>query len=133
MDTTIDRSALEQKLIPELQRIAQDMGIEGTQRLRKAGLIDAIVAQSGNGSGEDGSSAGSSEPRNPSTLRRAASSNGSAASSSGRASNSSTSGGAISSARNGKPARCPMAMRCLTDAASTRCAADAACRNGPSS
>jgi transcription termination factor Rho len=58
MDTTIDRSALEQKLIPELQRIAQDMGIEGTQRLRKAGLIDAIVAQSGNGSGEDGSSAG---------------------------------------------------------------------------
>ncbi len=59
MDTTIDRSALEQKLIPELQRIAQDMGIEGTQRLRKAGLIDAIVAQSGNGSGADGSSEGS--------------------------------------------------------------------------
>ena len=51
MDTTIDRSALEQKLIPELQRIAQEMGIEGTQRLRKAGLIDAIVAQGGdNGS-----------------------------------------------------------------------------------
>ncbi len=49
MDTTTDRSALEQKLIPELQRIAQDMGIEGTQRLRKAGLIDAIVA-GGNGS-----------------------------------------------------------------------------------
>ena len=32
MDTTTDRSALEQKLIPELQRIAQEMGIEGTQR-----------------------------------------------------------------------------------------------------
>ena len=29
MDTTTDRSALEQKLIPELQRIAQEMGIEG--------------------------------------------------------------------------------------------------------
>ncbi|MET0802190.1 MAG: transcription termination factor Rho [Actinomycetota bacterium] len=59
MDTTIDRSALEQKLIPELQRIAQDMGIEGTQRLRKAGLIDAIVARGGNGSSDasvDGSS-----------------------------------------------------------------------------
>ena len=59
MDTTIDRSSLEQKLIPELQRIAQDMGIEGTQRLRKAGLIDAIVAQGGNGSGEGGAAAGS--------------------------------------------------------------------------
>src|SRR5512134_662628 len=51
MDTTTDRSALEQKLIPELQRIAQEMGIEGTQRLRKAGLIDAIVAKGGNGDG----------------------------------------------------------------------------------
>ena len=58
MDTTIDRSSLEQKLIPELQRIAQEMGIEGTQRLRKAGLIDAIVvAGGGNGSSEPTSSA----------------------------------------------------------------------------
>jgi transcription termination factor Rho len=56
MDTTTDRSALEQKLIPELQRIAQEMGIEGTQRLRKAGLIDAIVAKGGNGS-NDGAAA----------------------------------------------------------------------------
>jgi len=57
MDTTTDRSVLEQKLIPELQRIAQEMGIEGTQRLRKAGLIDAIVAQGGNGAGESATSA----------------------------------------------------------------------------
>ena len=57
MDTTTDRSVLEQKLIPELQRIAQEMGIEGTQRLRKAGLIDAIVAQGGNGAGENATSA----------------------------------------------------------------------------
>ena len=49
--TTTDRTALEQKLIPELQRIAQEMGIEGTQRLRKSGLIDAIV-NGGNGAGE---------------------------------------------------------------------------------
>ena len=49
--TTTDRTVLEQKLIPELQRIAQEMGIEGTQRLRKSGLIDAIV-NGGNGSGE---------------------------------------------------------------------------------
>ena len=53
MDTTLDRSTLEQKLIPELQRIAQDMGIEGTQRLRKAGLIDAIVAGGNGGSTAD--------------------------------------------------------------------------------
>ena len=40
MDTMTDRSALEQKLIPELQRIAQAMGVEGAQKLRKAGLIE---------------------------------------------------------------------------------------------
>ena len=51
METTTDRSALEGKLIPELQRIAQEMGIEGTQKLRKAGLIDAIVEKGGNGAG----------------------------------------------------------------------------------
>ena len=61
MDTTIDRSALEQKLIPELQRIAQEMGIEGTQRLRKAGLIDAIVAQGG----DNGSSSAAASPSCP--------------------------------------------------------------------
>ena len=48
MDTT-DRSTLEAKLLPELQQIAQTMGIEGSQRLRKAGLIDAIVEASSNG------------------------------------------------------------------------------------
>ena len=46
---TIDRSTLEAKLLPELQQIAQTMGIEGSQRLRKAGLIDAIVEASSNG------------------------------------------------------------------------------------
>ncbi len=46
---TMDRSALEGKLLPELQQIAQTMGIEGTQRLRKSGLIDAIVEASLNG------------------------------------------------------------------------------------
>ncbi len=46
---TIDRSTLEGKLLPELQQIAQTMGIEGSQRLRKAGLIDAIVDAATNG------------------------------------------------------------------------------------
>ena len=48
METT-NRSTLEGKLLPELQQIAQELGIEGTQRLRKAGLIDAIVEASTNG------------------------------------------------------------------------------------
>jgi transcription termination factor Rho len=56
---TMDRSTLEGKLLPELQQIAQTMGIEGIQRLRKAGLIDAIVEASSNGErrGGDGASA----------------------------------------------------------------------------
>jgi transcription termination factor Rho len=49
MEATTDRSVLEGKLIPELQKIASGMGIEGAQKLRKSGLIDAIVAV-GNGS-----------------------------------------------------------------------------------
>jgi transcription termination factor Rho len=51
MDTTTDRSALEGKLIPELQQIAQRLGIEGSQKLRKAGLIDAIVEHGSSDSG----------------------------------------------------------------------------------
>jgi transcription termination factor Rho len=49
MDTTMERSDLEAKLLPELQQIAQTLGVEGTQKLRKAGLIDAIVSASSNG------------------------------------------------------------------------------------
>jgi transcription termination factor Rho len=58
----MDRSTLEAKLLPELQQIAQTMGIEGSQRLRKAGLIDAIVEASSNGerSGNGGASTPSS-------------------------------------------------------------------------
>ncbi|MFL5791848.1 MAG: transcription termination factor Rho [Actinomycetota bacterium] len=53
MDTTMDRDTLGAKLLPELQQIAQTMGVEGAQKLRKAGLIDAIVeAGSTNGGGE---------------------------------------------------------------------------------
>jgi transcription termination factor Rho len=57
---TMDRSTLEGKLLPELQQIAQTMGIEGTQRLRKAGLIDAIVEASSNGERPDNGEAKSS-------------------------------------------------------------------------
>ena len=53
MDTTMDRDTLGGKLLPELQQIAQTMGVEGAQKLRKAGLIDAIVAAGSNGGGEE--------------------------------------------------------------------------------
>ena len=64
MDTTTDRSALEGKLIPELQQIAQRLGIEGSQKLRKAGLIDAIVEHA---SGDGAPSNGPSAPANASS------------------------------------------------------------------
>ncbi len=70
MDTTLDRSTLEGKLIPELQRIAQDMGIEGTQRLRKAGLIDAIVAGGNGGSTADRIRPRTARTRPPQRRRR---------------------------------------------------------------
>jgi transcription termination factor Rho len=54
METT-DRSVLQGKLIPELQQIAQSLGIEGSQKLRKAGLIDAIVERSEGGGGSSSS------------------------------------------------------------------------------
>jgi transcription termination factor Rho len=60
---TMDRSTLEGKLLPELQQIAQTMGIEGTQRLRKAGLIDAIVEASSNGERTGSVDAMASPPR----------------------------------------------------------------------
>jgi transcription termination factor Rho len=63
METTTDRTTLESKLLPELQQIGQALGIEGVQRLRKAGLIDAIVERSGgpsaDGNGEVTGPAGS--------------------------------------------------------------------------
>jgi transcription termination factor Rho len=62
METTTDRSVLEGKLLAELQRIARDMGIEGTQKLRKAGLIDAIV-NGGNGASEASASEDSDNAR----------------------------------------------------------------------
>jgi len=51
MDTTMDRETLGTKLLPELQQIAQSVGVEGAQKLRKAPLIDAIVAATSNGEG----------------------------------------------------------------------------------
>jgi transcription termination factor Rho len=43
---TIERSELEGKLLPELQRMAQSLGVTGSQRLRKGDLIAAIIERS---------------------------------------------------------------------------------------
>ena len=68
MDTTMDRDTLGGKLLPELQQIAQTMGVEGAQKLRKAGLIDAIVAAGSNGGGE-ASPLVPGAPRSPPTTK----------------------------------------------------------------
>ena len=57
---TLERSDLEAKVLPELQKIAESLGVTGHQRLRKGDLITAIIDKSsgdghvesdGNGSG----------------------------------------------------------------------------------
>ena len=40
---TMERSELEGKVLAELQRIADTLGLEGHQRLRKGDLINAIL------------------------------------------------------------------------------------------
>jgi transcription termination factor Rho len=47
---TIERAELQEKLLPELQQIAEGLGIEGHQRLRKGDLITAIIEKA-NGNG----------------------------------------------------------------------------------
>jgi transcription termination factor Rho len=49
---TQDKSVLEQKVLPELQELASSLGVEGYQRLKKAELIDAIIAQANGERGE---------------------------------------------------------------------------------
>ena len=49
---TLIRSDLESKVLPELQKIAESLGVEGHQRLRKGALIQAIMDKaSGDGQG----------------------------------------------------------------------------------
>jgi transcription termination factor Rho len=47
---TLERQVLESKLLPELQTIAQSVGVEGTRGMRKSDLIGAILEKAGNGS-----------------------------------------------------------------------------------
>src|SRR4051794_34057544 len=45
MTSVLDRSALEQSPLADLHLIANEVGVDGFRRLRKADLIDAIVAK----------------------------------------------------------------------------------------
>ncbi|MGH2658876.1 MAG: Rho termination factor N-terminal domain-containing protein, partial [Actinomycetota bacterium] len=54
---TMDKSVLEGKVASELHTIAAGLGIEGHQRLKKADLIDRILA-----AGTDGDGAGTTGP-----------------------------------------------------------------------
>jgi transcription termination factor Rho len=54
MTSVLDRSALEQSPLADLHLIANELGVDGFRRLRKADLIDAILAQQG---GENGAGA----------------------------------------------------------------------------
>ena len=50
--SVIDRSDLEASPLADLHVIASELGLDGFRRLRKADLIDAIVARQGGGDGE---------------------------------------------------------------------------------
>jgi len=70
----LDRSELEASSLADLHAIADQLGLEGFRRLRKADLIDAILGESkGSGSDggrDDGAEAASDGERAPRTRRR---------------------------------------------------------------
>jgi transcription termination factor Rho len=60
--TVLDRSELEASSLADLHLIADQIGLEGFRRLRKADLIDAILGERGGGAGgENEGSAGDGE------------------------------------------------------------------------
>jgi transcription termination factor Rho len=70
--TVLDRSELQASPLADLHLIADQIGLEGFRRLRKADLIDAILGEKGEdgGGSEDASSAEESEPRPPARRSR---------------------------------------------------------------
>ena len=73
MDTQTDRAALQEKVLPELKHIAQALGVQGHQRLKKADLIEAIVeAANGARPSQDGSGAEASSEEAPTEARASA-------------------------------------------------------------
>ena len=73
--TVLDRSELQASPLSDLHLIADQMGLEGFRRLRKADLIDAILGEEGSDSDSDSDDAppaeGSTERRTPARRSRA--------------------------------------------------------------
>ena len=59
---TLDRSQLQAKVLPELQQIAESLGVTSHQRLKKGDLIDAIIAKMPT-DGQDTAASGNGEPK----------------------------------------------------------------------
>src|SRR3954470_12572601 len=59
MHSVLDRSALEQSPLADLHLIANELGVDGFRRLRKADLVEAILAKQG---GEDAVAETGAEP-----------------------------------------------------------------------
>src|SRR5688500_14910193 len=74
MSSVLDRDALESSPLADLHLIANEIGVDGFRRLRKADLIDAIIAKQ---SGENGAAPEAAEveaetaPPKPRRARRA--------------------------------------------------------------
>jgi len=69
---TLERSDLEGKVLPELQKMAESLGVEGHQRLRKGDLISAIMNKASGDGRVDGS--GDGDGRGPAAHVEAATS-----------------------------------------------------------
>jgi transcription termination factor Rho len=67
MSSVLDRDALESSPLADLHLIANQVGVDGFRRLRKADLIDAIIAKQ---SGEDGAAEPAAEEAAPPKPRR---------------------------------------------------------------
>ena len=66
MSAVLDRSELEQSPLADLHLLANELGVDGFRRLRKAELIDAIVSrQSGDAAPADAPEAEAPEVEAP--------------------------------------------------------------------
>ncbi len=68
--TVLERSELEASPLADLHAIADQLGLEGFRRLRKADLIAAILDATGSGGGDDGAEEESERPEGASRTRR---------------------------------------------------------------
>lgn len=69
--SVLDRAELEASPLADLHAIADQLGVDGFRRLRKAELIDRILDLGGGGGGEDEDQEPQAEPRTPRTRSRA--------------------------------------------------------------